>query len=95
MTILPTINYIKIMLRRFKHALEGILILFAVLFFRLLPLDVISWLAGMVTRVVGPFLRAHNTARINLERAMPELSEKQRSRILGDMWENLGRTIGE
>ncbi len=87
--------YTQAMLRKIRYALEGILICFAVLFFRLLPLDFASALAGVLARVVGPFSRAHRTARSNLEQAMPEQSESQRRRTLSDMWDNLGRVIGE
>lgn len=83
------------MLRKIRYALEGVLICFAVLFFRLLPLDLASAFAGGLARLVGPFSRAHRTARTNLELAMPELNDHQRSRILSSMWDNLGRVIGE
>jgi KDO2-lipid IV(A) lauroyltransferase len=83
------------MLRKIRYALEGALILFAVIFFRLLPLDAASALGGRLARLAGPFARAHRTARANLEQAMPELSESQRRRILSGMWDNLGRVIGE
>lgn len=83
------------MLRKIRHALEGALIVFAVIFFRLLPLDAASALGGGIARVVGPFSKAHRTARTNLEQALPELGEQQHGKILGDMWENLGRVIGE
>jgi KDO2-lipid IV(A) lauroyltransferase len=83
------------MLRKIRYAVEAFFICVAVVFFRILPLDVASGLAGALGRIGGPFSRAHRTARHNLERAMPELTDLQRSKILGDMWENLGRTIGE
>ena len=88
-------HYTHAMLRKIRHALEGALICFALLFFRLLPLDVASSFMGTLARVFGPFSRAHRTARANLEMAMPELSDLQRSRILSGMWDNMGRVIGE
>src|SRR5882757_2541784 len=83
------------MLRELRYILEGSLVLFAMLLFRLLPLDFASMLAGKVARVGGPFSRAHKTASINLERSMPELNPIQRQQILGEMWDNIGRVIGE
>lgn len=83
------------MSRKIRHGFEGLLILFALLFFRLLPLDIASALAGFLARVVGPLSRAHRTAKANLKRAMPTLSTTQRQRIVSDMWDNLGRVIGE
>ena len=83
------------MLKKLRYGFEGFFILFAMIFFRLLPLDVASALGGWLGRIVGPFARAHRTARRNLEQAFPEMSELQRSRILRGMWDNLGRVIGE
>jgi KDO2-lipid IV(A) lauroyltransferase len=83
------------MLRKFRYALEGVLIVFAVLLFRLMPLNVASALGGRVGRIVGPFSKAHRTARANLEKGMPELNDRQRDKILSGMWDNLGRVIGE
>ena len=83
------------MARKLRYALEGALILLALLFFRLLPLDFASALAGRLARCFGPFSRAHRTARDNLTQAMPELSHEQRKKVLADMWDNLGRVIGE
>jgi Kdo2-lipid IVA lauroyltransferase/acyltransferase len=83
------------MLKKLRYGLEGILILFAMIFFRILPLDFASALGGRIARAVGPFSRAHRTARSNLEMALPELGGHEREQILSGMWDNLGRVIAE
>ena len=83
------------MIRTIRRALEAVLILFAFGLFRLMPLDIASAVGAVLARLLGPFVRAHRTARTNIEKAMPELPERQVARILSDMWDNLGRTLGE
>jgi KDO2-lipid IV(A) lauroyltransferase len=67
----------------------------AMALFRALPLDAASWLGGRIARTFGPLTRAQKTAVENLRRAMPELDEAARRRIIGAMWDNIGRTVGE
>lgn len=64
--------------------------------FRLLPMKWASAVAGKLARYVGPKLSlSQKVADKNLQRAMPELTAEDRQRIIADMWENLGRVIGE
>lgn len=63
--------------------------------FRLLPLDVASWLGGALLRRIGPLTSAHRVAADNLRRALPDLDDARRAEVLGGMWDNLGRTVGE
>lgn len=54
-----------------------------------------SQVAGRITRTVGPALSVSRVADTNLRRAMPELNEADRRRIIRGVWENLGRSVGE
>jgi KDO2-lipid IV(A) lauroyltransferase len=60
-----------------------------------LPLEVVSSTSGLAWRLVAPRLHRQERALRNLALAYPELSEPERKRIAGAMWENLGRTFGE
>jgi KDO2-lipid IV(A) lauroyltransferase len=62
---------------------------------RLLGPDRASALCGTVARAIGPRLRASRTARDNLRRAMPELDAAARERVVREVWDNLGRVVGE
>jgi KDO2-lipid IV(A) lauroyltransferase len=77
------------------YALEafGLLLVFG--FFKILPLDAASYTGGLLGRVLGPRLGAHKLAQKHIKRAMPELSDEAREKILIDMWDNLGRTMAE
>lgn len=63
--------------------------------FALLPVETASSLGGLLGRAIGPLLPVTARARRNLARAMPELSEDERRRAIREMWDNLGRVLGE
>lgn len=63
--------------------------------FRVLPIGAASALAGQITRLIGPRLKITERARRNLRRAFPEKSALEIETIVRDMWENLGRVVGE
>src|SRR6202048_5012000 len=80
---------------RFAHRLQawGVGLLFGA--FRLLPIDWASALGGVLARRIGPYLGVSKHARDNLQRAFPELSEAEITRIVAGMWDNLGRVAAE
>ncbi len=78
-----------------RHPLEAIGATLIWSIFRILPLDQASALGSWLARKVGPGLRLSNRARDNIHRAFPEANTETVERILLDMWDNLGRTVGE
>jgi Kdo2-lipid IVA lauroyltransferase/acyltransferase len=60
-----------------------------------LPIDFASAIGGALGRLIGPFLGISGQARRNLQRALPELSERELDRIIAAMWDNLGRVAAE
>lgn len=83
------------MLRNIRYAIEAFFLLIGLLFFRLLPLDVASAVGGLLARMIGPLSSTHSVAEKNIAMVMPELDERQRRRTLREMWDNIGRVIGE
>ena len=81
--------------RFFSYIAETLGAVFYLGLLRILPVDAASALGGIVLRVVGPCLSAHRTADKNLRRVFPEKSDAWIQETLKDMWDNLGRTIGE
>jgi KDO2-lipid IV(A) lauroyltransferase len=63
--------------------------------FRILPLDVASTVGGGLARAIGPRLGVSKRARQNLKAAFPALSPPEIERIVGAMWDNLGRVMAE
>lgn len=60
-----------------------------------LPLDAASGFAGWLTRGLGPRLKVSRVARRNLKRAFPEWEEDRIEATIREVWENLGRVVGE
>lgn len=54
-----------------------------------------SDLAGAIGRWVGPWLPASRVAEANLRAALPDLDGAARRGVIGAVWDNLARNIGE
>ena len=78
-----------------RHPTEALAAAIFFCLFRLLPIDWTSGLAGGLARSIGPKLGISNRARRNIKRALPELNSRERATIVRDMWDNLGRVVGE
>ncbi len=63
--------------------------------FRYLRPVTASNFAGRLARLFGPLLPVSRVAERNLRAVMPGLSRAERRRLVRDVWENLGRTVGE
>lgn len=83
------------LLRSLSWRLQHLALLAVTGFLTLLGIDRASALMGWLWRRLAPFNRRHARARDHLAAALPELSAGEHHRILGDMWENLGRTAAE
>lgn len=51
--------------------------------------------AGRLMRSVGPWLPEHRTGRANLQAAFPDWPPAEVERVLGGVWDNLGRLGAE
>jgi len=83
-------NYKKI-----RYTLEAPLVWFGIVFFRLLKIENASNLAGKIAVFVGKKIAVNKLAMSNLNKALPHLDDYQKNVIIDDMWDNLGRIIGE
>jgi KDO2-lipid IV(A) lauroyltransferase len=75
--------------------LETLLVRLGFGLLRILPPEAASNVGGAVARAIGPLLPVSRVAAANLRRALPDMTEQQRESILRDVWESLGRTVGE
>ncbi|MGB0919917.1 MAG: lysophospholipid acyltransferase family protein [Alphaproteobacteria bacterium] len=78
-----------------RYRLEGAALRILFGLFRLLGLARASAFGGWLVSRIGPRLGVSRRADRNLQHVMPTLTPRQRAQIIHDMWENLGRTIGE
>ncbi|SBW00626.1 Lauroyl/myristoyl acyltransferase [uncultured Alphaproteobacteria bacterium] len=63
--------------------------------FAALPVVAASGLGGWIARTVGPHLKPSRIARNNLRRAFPDMSASEIDHVVGEVWDNLGRNVGE
>ncbi len=52
-------------------------------------------MGGVIGRTLGPLSSRDKLARKNLQRAIPDLDEKQVDETITGMWDNFGRSIAE
>lgn len=83
------------MIKKIRYILEGIAVKLGILFFGSLSLKTSSDLASSIARFIGKKISVQNLAYRNLGKALPNLSEEEKQKILDDMWDNLGRIVGE
>ena len=83
------------MLRKIRYFIEWVLVGGALWYLNRLEFKTASDTGGKFFRKIGPYLKRSGIARNNLHRAMPDLSGEQLEKIVGDMWENLGRVFAE
>ena len=78
-----------------RYPCEAILLMVLFGVFRIMPVDVASYIGGFLGRSLGPLLPTSRRAKRNLELVYPVKSERQRAGIVRDMWDNLGRSATE
>ncbi len=79
-----------------QHILELILICTFFILFLLLPIKVASRLGGLIGRIIGFLLvRRNKIALINIKIAFPDKSDIEKHKTISNMWDNLGRILGE
>lgn len=78
-----------------RYIIEAIIVRLGLLGFGAMKAQNASDLAAKVARFVGKKISVNNLAYENLSNALPQLSEKEKAQILDDMWDNLGRVVGE
>ncbi|MCX2722715.1 lysophospholipid acyltransferase family protein [Roseibium salinum] len=67
----------------------------AIWLFRLIPVDVASFVMGAFWRRLAPFNPRHKRALKHLKQAFPDMSADEREAIVRGMWQNLGRVAAE
>ena len=81
--------------KKIIYFIEGIALVLIYILLRVLPLNISSFLMGRLASLIGPKLGVTKKAYNNIKNAMPENNEKEILKIIKNMWENLGRVIGE
>lgn len=81
--------------KEIRYRAESYFVKFGLWFFEQFSFDTASRLAGKIAVFIGKKIKVNQLASKNLSLALPEISEENRSKIIDEMWNNLGRIIGE
>ena len=79
-------------MKQIRYFLEAVLLYVLTFIFRIMPVDLASDVGGCLGRKIGSRLAESRKAIRQVEEHLPELDGV---RVVNDMWENLGRIIGE
>jgi KDO2-lipid IV(A) lauroyltransferase len=82
------------LLRKLQYWIEAAGFFAIIGLFSALGLTLASAFGGWLARTLGPLTPMHARARRRMQRVLDN-SDEDANRILRDMWDNLGRTIGE
>jgi KDO2-lipid IV(A) lauroyltransferase len=85
----------RLIIKKIIHIFEYIVTLVLWKIFRIMPIDLSSYIGGRLLSFVGRFLSVNNTVKKNLAKILPDLTIAERDKIVLNMWDNLGRVIGE
>ena len=86
---------IKNLFHKIRYLLEALVVRFGLFLFSAIGLKNASNFASSLSRLIGKRIAVHNLAKTNIERSLPNLNPSQIEKILDDMWDNLGRIVGE
>ncbi len=82
-------------MKKIRYFIEGLIVKFGLWVFFILGQKNAANIAAFVAKFVGKKIAVHKLAYDNLSKAIPELSSQEKEKILDDMWDNLGRVVGE
>lgn len=86
---------IKNRIKQIRYLIEGAVFWVFVDFIKILKVDFASNFCAKIAKFIGPKLKVHKLAKANIRLAIPSLNDDEVTKTLQDMWDNLGRIIGE
>ena len=78
-----------------KYFFQFIIIVVMLLIFKLIGLKYSTIISGKIFEIFGPLFRSNKISYLNLSRALPKLSEKEKIQIIKTMWNNYGKIFAE
>ncbi len=83
------------MIKKFRYLIEALITKMALWFFYIIGPQNASNLGAYLARVIGKYHPTNKLAYKNMSQALPNLNNEQKKQILQEMWDNLGRVVGE
>ena len=78
-----------------KYFFQFILIIPLFLFFKLMGLNIASFIGGKLFELIGPLFRSKKIIHSNIKKAIPNINLKDTKKITKQMWNNYGRVFSE
>ena len=78
-----------------KYFIQFFIIAFFFLLFKILGLKSSSNISSKIISLIGPFFRSKKTIKLNILKAIPNLSHYEEKNIIQEMWKNYGRILSE
>lgn len=82
-------------MKKIRYLIEAAIVKLGMEFFRILGPQKASDVASFLARHIGKRHSTNKLALQNIGLALPHLTEKEKNQIIEDMWDNLGRVVGE
>lgn len=86
---------IKSKIKDARYIIEALIVKLFMWIFTIMKPQTASDIAATIAKFVGKKISVNKLAYKNISKALPELNEKQKEKIIDDMWDNLGRIVGE
>ncbi len=78
-----------------KYFFQFLIIMILLLIFRLIGIKYSTIISGKLFEIFGPLFRSNKISYLNLSKAMPELNEAEKVKIIKTMWNNYGKILAE
>ena len=82
-------------MKTIKYLFQFILIVPLFLFFKLIGLNLSSFLGGKLFEIIGPLFRSKKIIHSNIKKAFPQINLSDTENITRQMWNNYGRVFAE
>jgi len=82
-------------MKKIKYFFEFIVISLLFLIYKILGLNISSFISGKLFEFFGPLFRSKQIIEKNIKRAIPQINLKEMNDIKKSMWNNYGRTLSE
>jgi len=82
-------------MKQILYLFEFFFVFIIFIFFKLLPINLVSFIGGKSFQILGPFSKSHQTAISNFKKVFPNLNEIEIKNNVSKSWNNLGKTFIE
>ena len=77
------------------YIIEAFFLAIWIIICRLIGIDFASALGSKILKIIGPLSKFDKRAEDNIKKIFPALNIEEKNNIKNNMWDNLGRNIGE